>query len=581
MCSRRKINLNITDFKQFRQGNYVYVDKSAFIEHLLDEGNTIMLFCRPRRMGKTMNLTMLRYFFDIKEEDTASLFKGLYIETKPIYQKRNSCPVIYLNFKSMSADNYAEIFLIRLKQELDRYLTLEQMSETIRHVYDNNFSIFYKSFSTKKQENDSEGFSGLWVPHFSIIAKNMLREATKNLYDVYGIKPYVLIDEYDKLIMDNINNSGFEDMRGFIKSVMSDTLKDNPYLMGAVITGVNRIAQESLFSDLNNITICDVFTEGGFDTDFGFTDEEVGTVSIEVSKSNQIKNNVISQSSLRQWYNNCRIGKEAVYFSFSVLSALQKGKLGNYWGQSGTMDMIRGHLTPQRVELITKLVNGFPVTSHETYLKDRLTVNDLKTYNENRAFYSLLVQSGYLTYEHILDEETLVPEEQRIFLPNYELQRVWREFIFHGIYDGEPQAFKDILRDIRDTKSLGLDLTEAMNNKLSFYDFEHSEPEKTYHVYVAGIMSALGYKWISNRESGLGRYDLAVSLLKYNLIFEFKVADNADSVKQSAYEAVKQIQKKRYMYDFDKNKPIFLIGIGFYKKLCWVEAEKLCPNTIN
>jgi len=550
MISGEKINLNITDFKHFRQGKYVYIDKSMFIEHLLDEGNNIILFCRPRRMGKSMNLTMLKYFFDIKEKDTAELFRGLYIEKSNIYNYRNKYPVIHLNFRDLLYNNYKEMLVRIVNEEVKCSLSSDQISDTVK---------------------ESAASSGKF-------AESILRDAMKNLYDIYGEKPYILIDEYDKLIMDCINRPEFENIRSFIKAVMASTLKDNPYLGRAVITGVNRIAQESLFSDLNNITICDVFDQSVFDTDFGFTEDEVIALFEKISASSEITNH-ISVETLRVWYNNCQIGNSAVYFSYSVLSALSKMRLGNYWGQSGAMNMIRDHLTPERVEQITELVNDPLNSVYDIHLKDRLTIDDLKTYSDDSAFYSLLVQTGYLTYKHIYDEETLVPEEQKIFLPNLELQRVWREFIFTYIYTGTAQTFKNMLRKITDVKILANNLTEAINNKLSYYDFEHSTPEKTYHVYIAGMMSALGYKWISNRESGLGRYDLLVQLPQYNLVFEFKVADTPEDMRQSALEAIAQIKNKLYTYSLDKTKPTFQIGIGFHKKMCRVEVDALCQMT--
>jgi len=545
MVSGEKINLNITDFKHFRKNKHVYIDKSIFIEHLLDEGNNMTLFCRPRRMGKSMNLTMLKYFFDIKEENTNELFRGLYIEKSNVYDRRNKYPVIHLNFRNLLYNNYKEMLVRIVNEEIKRSLSQDQISDTVKN-------------SSKSPDK---------------FAESILYDAMKNLYDVYGVEPYILIDEYDKLVMDSIHQPDFENIRSFIKNVMANTLKDNPYLGRAVITGVNRISQESMFSDLNNITICDVFGQSVFDTDFGFTEIEVKALLEKVSAASEIANN-ISMKTLQTWYNNCRIGDSAVYFSYSVLSALSKKRLGNYWGQSGVMTMIREHLTPDRVEQLTELVNDPPNSIYKIHLQDRLTIDDLKTYSDDSAFYSLLVQTGYLTYKHIYDEETLIPEEQKIFLPNFELQRVWREFIFKYVYTGTAQVFKNMLCEIKDVNILANNLTEAINNKLSYYDFEHATPEKTYHVYVAGMMSALGYKWVSNRESGLGRYDLLVQLPNYNLIFEFKVADTPDDMQKSALDAIAQIQNKLYMYSLDKNKPTFQIGIGFHKKMCLVEVKQ-------
>ncbi|MDR1800585.1 MAG: AAA family ATPase [Lachnospiraceae bacterium] len=197
----RKINLNITDFRDFRNGNYLYVDKTPFIEHLENDGNTVFLFCRPRRMGKTMNLTMLRYFYDMKE-DAKGMFEGLHIENDLIFQKINKYPVIYLSFRDFGKDNYLATFVKIVNSELRRYLSIEQFSEDVKLTLSDP-----KTFGT--------GF---------------LKDVTKNLFDVYNEKAIILIDEYDKPMMDNVGKPEFEDLRNFIKRVMSSALKDNPYL---------------------------------------------------------------------------------------------------------------------------------------------------------------------------------------------------------------------------------------------------------------------------------------------------------------------------------------------------------------
>ncbi|MDR1801778.1 MAG: ATP-binding protein [Lachnospiraceae bacterium] len=534
----RKIELGETDFKAFREAGALYIDKTALIEHVLD-ASKVLLFCRPRRMGKTLNLTMLKYFFDIKE-DSAELFKGLFIETQTGFEERNKYPVIYLSFRDYAKSNYLKYLIKDVNSELRRYLSPEQFSEEVKLTL---------------AEPDAYG-------------TGLLKDVTKNLFDVYNSKAIILIDEYDKLIMDNVGDSEFEEIRSFVKRVMSSALKDNPYLEKAVITGVNRIAQESLFSDLNNITVCDVFTKSIFDTDFGFTETEVNSVYDEVSADTEMPFNT---DDLRNWYNNYQIGNKKLYFSYSVLSALYRRELGCYWGRSGIMDMIREHLTTDRISTITELLNGYPDEVVPVSIKDRLTVEDLSGFTNDDAFYTLLVQTGYMTLASPSEFFTM----ENVSLPNHELELVWREFLVSKVYQNKAAQFERNILGANSPEALELLFQNAINGRLSYYDFDSGEPEKTYHVYVAGMFAMLGYKFISNAESGLGRYDLAVELPKYNLIFEFKTAKLEADLPKASEAAIKQIHDNHYDYGLPTDKTTYNIGIGFYKKLCKVKAENL------
>lgn len=535
----RKINLNITDFREFRKGGFLYVDKSLLIEHLIEDPNNVYLFCRPRRVGKTMNLTMLKYFFDMQEE-SAEWFKELYIETSPAYRDLNQYPVIYLSFKDMRKDNYEIVFVNMVEYELKKYLKNEQIFDNIKLA--------------------------LRPPYPN--SRMLLKNACKNIYDVLGLQTIILIDEYDKPIIDSIGKPQFEDVRDFVKSVLSSALKDNQYLKRAVMTGVNRIAQESIFSDLNNISIIDVFKPSVFDTDFGFSEDEVTAIWEEVKEGQAYP---FSQAELRDWYNSYRIGDAVIYFTFSIMSAMQNKYLNNYWGRSGIMDVIVAHLTPKRVEQIIDIVNRYPGGGREIRLKDRLNINDLQRYDSDNAFYSMLVQTGYLTYDVISPGVDFFAQQQTVRLSNRELWYVWKEFILDNILtDDAYYLVTNLLRNIDKPELFARELTENLSNRLSYFDFDAHEPEKTYHVFIAGILSALGYKWISNKESGYGRYDIAVELPELNLVFEFKKAGRVEDMASAAQEAIGQIKTNRYDYGLNPDKRTVLIGIGFYGKFCEV-----------
>jgi hypothetical protein len=501
-----------------------------FIEHLIDTGNRILLFTRPRRMGKTLNLTMLRYFFECKEDNRA-LFKGLYIENSPAFTEANKYPVIYLDFKSLQPDNYKLMFFKNLQDQLSKYVDEDHYSKSVK--FD--------------------------IEQSSVMISAFLKDIMANIYEVHGVRTVLLIDEYDKLLMDHVNMPVFDELRTFVKSVMLNALKGNEFLERAVITGVNRIAQESMFSDLNNIAIHDVFKKSVFDTDFGFTEEEIcGFVPVELLDKTRL------------WYNNYRVGNATVYFTFSVMSMLSYGKFANYWGMSGTISSIRKSMTSDRFKTLTDIVDGFGETSVGMNLKHRLTVDDILRYQDDDAFYSLLVQTGYLTYS-VLDEGL----EYLVSLPNLELQQVWRAFILKQVTGHPVSLIQRMVYDIDKNDHFEEDFAGILTtNSLSYFDFDVREPEKTYHVMVFGLLVGGGIRCRSNCESGGGRYDLLAVLCDKNILFEFKKAVSVDTMVEAARAALVQIRDRHYADAITNGLPTFTVGIGFYKKQCEIVVER-------
>ncbi|GHU76960.1 hypothetical protein FACS1894188_10330 [Clostridia bacterium] len=473
-------------------------------------------------------MTMLRDFLDCSE-NTAHLFSGLYVESSPVFSKVNKYPVIYVSFKDLELPVFREVFAEEINNQLNRYLKPEQYPGELREHLENPNEFGYR----------------------------LLKDATKILYTVYKIKPFVLIDEYDWLIMNNIHNPQLENIRNFVKSTLSVALKDNSYLGKAVLTGVNRLVHESIFSGLNNLDVYDVFYKSVYDSDFGLTENEVKELCTD-EEAVQAK----------LWYNNYRIGNEKLYFTFSIMSYLKRGKLMNYWARSGVMDSIREFVTFPRFEVITQLVNGFGKETFTTTLGDRLSVEDILTFNQDSVFYSFLVQVGYLTFD-----ETDVPEEYNIYLPNLELQRVWRDFIL-GVFEKTATSMKDIFKNMNYKIRFEAELKTLLDNKLSYFDVDKIEPEKTYHVFVLGMAVSVGYDCVSNRESGRGRYDLLVKLPNSYIIFEFKKAEAYEQMEDKALEALAQIDKKKYGSELTDGLPVHKVGIGFCMKECVVRLEE-------
>jgi hypothetical protein len=530
---RNKINLGSSVFRTFIEQDALLVDKSAFIEHVLDDSSDVLLFTRPRRMGKSLNLDMLRSFIDIKQDVVAEgLFKGLYIESSEYFARANTAPVVYLNMRELRKDSYQQLFIVSIRRQAEHYLIEENYSRELADAL--------------------SGDTGLTTA--------ALRFLTENLYAVYGAKPFVLIDEYDKLIMDSIATPAFDEVRDFTKAMMSSALKDNPALGKAVLTGVNRIAQESMFSDLNNLKALDVFKPSAFDCDFGFTETE----ATELCTPEELKD-------VRQWYNGFRIGGEKVYFTYSVMSYLDSGYLSNYWGQSGAINSIKSRLNTERVETIAELVNGFGATLVPMSVKSRLTAEDLLGYATDDSFYSLLVQTGYLTFDM-----TDSPGIYNLTLPNKELVSVWRQFILSDVFATQGLAITNALAHIQDPLRFAHEFSSLITNKLSYFDMEAYDPEKTYHSYIAGMLAGVGIPFVSNRESGYGRYDIMALFADKTVIFEFKdlkvkkedTPQTRAALKDSAWAAIDQIVDKGYAADAPPNKPVYAVGIGFLGKIC-------------
>jgi len=536
-----RIDLSSSIFEGFIEDKLLYVDKTLFIEHFLEETSKVLLIARPRRMGKSLNMNMLDTFLDLKRE-SAALFKGLKIEGRPCFREHiNRYPVIYMDFRFLRAEDYKQALRSLLTSCIDKYLPAGKWSRDVRAFVE-----------------DSNNFN----------SRNLFY-VTKNLQEVYGQQAVILIDEYDHVLMDNVGKPEYESIRDYISAVFEVALKGNPYLYRALLTGVLRVSQESMFSKLNNIKVYDVFTPGHFDEDFGLTEDEARSL-VPAEKFAEIKD----------WYNNVHIGNSWMFYIYSVLSYLDAGKLSNYWGQSGTIDLLGNLITPERSLNIAGAVKELgacfaagidPRVSLELFFENK--------YDE--YYYSLAIQAGYLTFEQSEDapeEDGDISERYLIRVPNKELAHVWRIYILRRLVRDPGNEMGRIFAGIGgDMDTFSKALSEFISFKLSFFDAEKSDDphivEKIYHVFVFGMIITLGYECSSNREAGYGRYDLLVKAPQWSAAIEFKVAKTEEGLEGAAKEGLKQIYDKKYLAESPKNKPAYAIGVGCYKKRCMVISE--------
>ena len=529
---KNRINVSSSQFSDFIENDNLYIDKTAFIEHILQDSSNVLLFTRSRRMGKSLNMNTLATFLDCRQ-NTAHLFEGLYIETSPVFCQINRYPVIYLSFRELDINDYKWRFKVNLDEIARSYLREEQFDPALVKYFNDN-------------DNHSTG---------------ALLDLTKNLCSAYGVKPYIIIDEYDKPLMDNINALELTEFKKWTTNIFGSALKDNPALGKAILTGVTRIAKESMFSNLNNLEVYDVFRNSVYDNDFSLTEQEL-TELVPAEKLPE----------LREWYNNVRVGGSLLYNIYSVMSYLRNGcKLDTYWSNTGNMKILTDLINPSRAGHLSKMLteSGY---AYETYLEPKLDLSRLLRNVDDSYYYSLAVQAGYLTYEPMENAKSY-DKLHKVFIPNVEARNTWKNQILSDMGLRPHNEFSDIFDNIGHTNEFDRKLTNFISLKLSYFDSDSDELEKTYHVFIFGMVLMLGYKCTSNLEAGFGRYDILIEAPEFCAVIEFKQSNSPKDLKKDVRAALKQIDDKQYYSPvLGKGLPVYKIGIACYKKACIVKS---------
>ncbi len=528
---RKKLPIGISDYKLMISEDYYYVDKTDFIRQIVEEGSLITLLPRPRRFGKTLNLSTLRYFFEKTEGNKfRPLFKGKKIEEWKDFDKyQGKYPVIMITLKDCKGDTFEETLMqigIQLQQEFERhrYLSDDQLSEINREWFD----------KIHRLQADS------------IILQNSLRLLSDLLTAHWGTPPLVLLDEYDTPIHVAFDKGYYDKMIGFMRNLMSTVFKDNTDIFRGVITGILRVSKESIFSGLNNIDV-DTILDTPMCTSFGFTQEETDGILDDYSLDDH-------KEEVKEWYNGYLFGGETVYNPWSVLSYINKGGvLAPYWVNTGS-DVLLRHLLadgPSQIrEGIEALIQGDPLRS---VINDKLAFPDLlaETFN----IWSFMLFSGYLkAYDPVKTGDDLT--EYTLQVPNREVRTVFFTIIRSWINNGpvKNERLERMLRAL-DENNMPIFrrlLNDFVVNSLSYYDTSGRDPEKVYQAFLLGLLvSNSAYEVSSNRESGLGRYDILLrprDLSKRGIIIELKLYDPLydESVEAILDSALRQIEDKQY-----------------------------------
>ena len=544
MRDKKPLPIGIDDFKTIIEEDYYYADKTEMIEKLLDDGAGVTLFTRPRRFGKTLNMSMLNYFFNLKnKEENRKLFENLYISKNKYMNQQGEYPVIYLSFKDIKALNWEKCY----------YLT----RRLITYLY-NEFEFLREKLNKK----DLSDFDKVWLDEEGADWENSLKNLLRYLYEYHNKKVVVLIDEYDTPIVSGYNNGYKKEVLDLYRSLYSTVLKSNMHLQFSVMTGILRIAKEGIFSGLNNLQVYNIF-EKNFSEYYGLTEEEV----LEGLKYYNLEYKI---NDVKDWYDGYQFGNTEVYNPWSIMNFLKDGKLKPYWQGTAGNETINELLDRGNRELFDDLEKLF--RKEIVYKKIRDFTEFTDDINE---IWELFLYSGYLTTS---GEQK--GKEYPIRIPNREIMEFFEDR-FIDRFTGNYQKFSDTIRYLRagNIEKFGEILQNEVISSLSYFDTD--KDEKYYKVFLIGIFVALmnDYVRLSERESGYGRADLILEPKKKEnpgYIFEFKVANSEEELESYAEEGFEQIKEKKYDTEIINHgvTEIIYIGLAFYKKKLKMKYEK-------
>ena len=561
---KRKLPIGISDFKEIIENNYYYFDKTKFIENILEDGSKVKLFTRPRRFGKTLNISMLKYFFDIKNKDeNRKLFENLEISKSEYFEKQGNFFVISISFKNYDAESWESGF--------------NTIKNEIKLLY-NEFYLIRDNLN----QSDLADFDAIWLKKDNADWINSLFNLTRYLYEISGKKVVVLIDEYDQPIIDSYIKGNYEKCIAFFKAFYGKVLKDNNYLEMGILTGILRVAKENVFSGLNNLEVHTIL-------DDEFT-EYFGIMENEVEKSLEDFDLKYELNDVQKWYNGYLFGEKKVYNPWSIINFLNRGNLKSYWVNTSGNGLIKLYLQKLKNDVFddfSKLLNKENILKR---INNNMTFENLKT-NFGKNIWNLFFHSGYLT---LADKYDVMKKNASIKIPNKEILEMFSE-MFIEIYFKDSETFLDMTDALTtgNIEKFKFELNKILLENIGIFDVIGIYKEQFYHGLMLGLILMLKneYEISSNNFSGKGRYDL---LLKPKNIFEKKEgiiielkAINIDNLKlnlEKIHEkllsecevALNQIEEKEYT-SILKNAGIdniLKIGIAFFGKEFEVKFER-------
>ena len=563
----RTVGIGHQDFETIRNGNYFYIDKTNFIREWWESGDSVTLITRPRRFGKTLNMSMVEKFFSVKYKDREDLFQGLQIweektssEDKALCKNKSSdevykyrklqgtYPVLFLSFAGIKENSYAG--------------ARESICRTIEEQYNKHDYLLQGNLLNEKEKTFYQKVS---AEMSDSMASASLRSLSDFLVRYYGKKVIILLDEYDTPMQEAYVNEYWKELAAFTRGLFNSAFKTNPYLERAIMTGITRVSKESIFSDLNNLEVVTT-TSKRYTDSFGFTEEEVFRALEEYGLSDQ-------KQQVRDWYDGFSFGERRdIYNPWSIISFLKEKKVGAYWANTSA-NSLAGKLiregSPEIKKTFEQLLRG---ESIRTEIDEQIVYDQLD--GDERAIWSLLLASGYLkvkSFQAYMSDFGEWREEYELELTNFEVKVMFRNMVrswFAGATSGYNDFIKALL--LGDLKAMNAYMNKVTIEMFSYFDTgkkpSEEEPERFYHGFVLGLMVELADKYVitSNRESGFGRYDVVLeprilarsrenaavtgdAIVNDAIILEFKVQDEEEKeLSDTVQDALRQIEEQNY-----------------------------------
>ena len=531
----RTVGIGNQDFETIRKEGYFYVDKTNFIREWWQSGDNVTLITRPRRFGKTLNMSMVEEFFSIKYAGRGELFEGLSIWKEEKYRRLQGVwPVISLSFANVKETTY--------------FNARKKICRIIRNLY-NQYDFLMESGTLNEDEKDF--CQSVSADMEDYIATDSLNVLSNCLMKYYGKKVIILLDEYDTPMQEAYVNGYWDELAAFIRSFLNATFKTNPYLERAIMTGITRISKESIFSDLNNLKVVTT-TSDKYSDCFGFTQEEVFAALEEFGLSDY-------KEQVKEWYDGFTFGnRKDIYNPWSIINFLDERKAGTYWANTSSNSLVNKLIregSRNIKESFERLLQGEAICAEI----DEQIVYDLLE-NDEQAAWSLLLASGYLKvkkYEAGISEFGEWRERYELQLTNFEVKAMFQGMIrkwFGSVKTDYGDFIKALL--IGDIGAMNVYMNRVTLEIFSCFDAgkkpSATEPERFYHGFVLGLMVEMADKYVitSNRESGFGRYDIMLEPRGEKddaIILEFKVQDaNEKELTETIEAALRQIDERNY-----------------------------------
>ncbi len=531
------ISIGNQSFESIREKDNFYIDKTNFIREWWDNDDTVTLITRPRRFGKTLNMSMIECFFSNKYKDRGDLFEGLEIWNDEKYRKlQGTYPVIFLSFAKIKQNTY-EGAVKQIKNELiNLYNAFDYIMKS--DLYNENERLQYKSVRVGMDDET---------------AQEALNNLSNYLSRYYGKKVIILLDEYDTPMQEAYVNGYWEELVAFTRSLFNATFKTNPYLERAIMTGITRVSKESIFSDLNNLEVVTTLSPK-YETSFGFTEKEVFNALDEQGLPDE-------KEIVKTWYDGFKFGEKSdIYNPWSIINYLDKKKIALYWAESSSNGLINSLVQKGSSYIKTMVENLIRGEKINVVIDEQIVFSELD-YSED-AVWSLMLASGYLKVISLEPLDAMRESECELALTNREILFMFRKMILRW-FSPAKQETNEFIRALisGDIESMNDYMNDVALKTFSSFDSgkhtsEKKAPENFFHGFVLGLIvdQTENYIITSNRESGYGRYDIMLEPIdKTNeklpgIVIEFKVINprKENSLEETVKAALKQIEEKNY-----------------------------------